>query len=122
MRGFDSSGIHRPPVSYLLLGRVVAAQKERWQLMQDDTVRVALYVLGIIGALSVVCIGVLIAVLPSPDVAALAVLSSIASAAVGGVAGMITPRQQGPAAPPGPGDTETGRTSEREGRAGDAQR
>jgi hypothetical protein len=56
--------------------------------MTDETIRVALYVLGSIGGLSVICIGVLIA--------ALAVLASIASAAVGGVAGMTTPRQQGP--------------------------
>jgi len=63
--------------------------------MEDTTVRAALYVLGTIGALSVICIGVLIAVLQSPDVAALAVLASIASGAVGGVAGMIAPRQQG---------------------------
>ena len=68
--------------------------------MDDSTVRTALYVLGTIGGLSVICIGVLIAVLQSPDVAALAVLASIASGAVGGVAGMITPRQQGPPAAP----------------------
>jgi hypothetical protein len=63
--------------------------------MSDETVRAALYVLGTTGGLAVICIGVLIAVLQSPDVAALAVLASIASAAVGGVAGMITTRQQG---------------------------
>ena len=65
--------------------------------MEDTTVRTALYVLGTIGALSVICIGVLIATLQSPDVAALAVLASIASGAVGGVAGMIAPRSQGQA-------------------------
>ena len=63
--------------------------------MNDDTVRVALCVLGRIWGLCVICIGVLIAGLENPDIAALAVLASIASAAVGGVAGMITPRQQG---------------------------
>jgi hypothetical protein len=61
----------------------------------DDIVRVALYVLGTIGVLFVICIGVWIAVLPDPKIAALAVLASIATAAVGGVAGMVTPRQQG---------------------------
>jgi predicted phage tail protein len=74
--------------------------------MDDTTVRAALYMLGTIGALSVICIGVLIAVLQSPDVAALAVLASIASGAVGGVAGMIAPRQQAPPAAPRTGDAE----------------
>ena len=64
--------------------------------MDDTTVRAALYMLGSIGALSVICIGVLIAVLQSPDVAALAVLASIASGDGGGLAGMIAPRQQAP--------------------------
>jgi hypothetical protein len=55
--------------------------------MEDTTVPTALYVLGAIGGLSVICIGVLIAVLQSPDVAALAVLASIASGAEGGPCG-----------------------------------
>jgi hypothetical protein len=88
--------------------------------MNDDTVRAALYVLGTIGGLSVICIGVLIAVLPSPDVAALAVLASIASAAVGGVAGMITPRQQ--AQPPQPSDTADRTPPDAPQRTPDAER
>ena len=74
--------------------------------MADEIVRVALYVLGAIGVLSVICIGVLIAVLPDPNIAALLVLASIASAAVGGVAGMVTPRQTVQPAPPRTGDSE----------------
>ena len=74
--------------------------------MDDATVRAALYVLGAIWGLSVICIGVLIAVLQSPDVAALAVLASIASGAVGGVAGMITPRNQGGSSQPRTGGSQ----------------
>jgi hypothetical protein len=57
--------------------------------MSDSTIRVAILALSAVGGLAVVCIGILIAVLRTPDVAALAVLASIASAAVGGVAGTI---------------------------------
>jgi hypothetical protein len=62
--------------------------------MNDRSVQIALIVLESVGALSVICIADLIAVLKSPDVAALAVLASIASAVVGGVAGMVTTSQQ----------------------------
>jgi hypothetical protein len=86
--------------------------------MTDETIRVALYVPGGIGALAVICIGVLIAVLQNPDIAALAVLASIASAAVGGVTGMITPpRQQ--ASPP---ESSEKQSSARSGRTPDTAR
>jgi hypothetical protein len=90
--------------------------------MDDTTVRAALYVLGAIGGLSVTCIGVLIAVLQSPDVAALAVLASIASGAVGGVAGMITPRSQGSPSEPRTGDSEKKPPSEGAGRTSGTER
>jgi hypothetical protein len=64
--------------------------------MDNRTAQIGIMTLGIVGALAVICIGVLILVLDNPDIAALAVLASIASAAVGGVAGMVTPRQQAP--------------------------
>jgi hypothetical protein len=57
--------------------------------VSDNTIRTAILALSAVGGLSVICIGILIAVLRTPDVAALAVLASIASAAVGGVAGTI---------------------------------
>ena len=68
--------------------------------MTDGTIRAAILALSAVGGLAVVCIGILIAVLRTPDVAALAVLASIASAAVGGVAGTINssraqPQDQG---------------------------
>jgi hypothetical protein len=55
----------------------------------DNTIRAAILALSAVGGLAVVCVGILIAVLRTPDVAALAVLASIASAAVDGVAGTI---------------------------------
>ncbi len=68
--------------------------------MSDSTIRAAILALSAVGGLAVICIGILIAVLRTPDVAALAVLASIASAAVGGVAGTINssrtqPQDQG---------------------------
>ena len=116
--------------------------------MDNRTAQIGILTLGIVGALAVICIAVLILVLDNPDIAALAVLASIASAeswplvairqasvairrqrasgrrlsfweqmrsapiarsiasaAVGGVAGMVTPRQQAP--PPGTPARET---------------
>jgi tetrahydromethanopterin S-methyltransferase subunit C len=63
--------------------------------MSDRTVQMALIVLGSVGALSVICTAVLVSVLNTSDLAERAVLASIASAAVGGVAGMVTTHQQG---------------------------
>jgi hypothetical protein len=63
--------------------------------MNDRTVQIALILLGSVGALSVICTAVLVAVLNTSDLAERAVLASIASAAVGGVAGMVTTHQQG---------------------------
>ena len=89
---FHIAYIHREFIAdpYHIAGQLMSWRVGRNESMNDRTVQIALIVLGIVGALSVICIAVLIAVLNTPDVAALAVLSSIASAAVGGIAGMVT--------------------------------
>jgi len=74
--------IHREFIAdpYYVAGHLTGLRGGRHKAMNDRSVQIALIVLGSVGVLSVICIAVLIVVLKSPDVAALAVLASIASA------------------------------------------